>query len=65
MILHYRRKPKFLKLLWDIVVFRLVVYLLNMIRLNLLFLYKILYILTPKMLRFQTIPPFIFPLEFL
>ena len=36
-------KPKFLRLLWDIVVFRLVVYLLNMIRLNLIFLYKILF----------------------
>ena len=33
-------KPKFLRLLWDIVAFRLVVYLLNMIRLNQLFLYK-------------------------
>ena len=32
-----RSNPKFLRLLWDIVVFRLVVYLLNMIRLNLLF----------------------------
>jgi len=30
-------KPKFLRLLWDIVNFRLVVHLLNMIRLNLLF----------------------------
>ena len=39
-----RSNPKFLRLLWDIVVFRLVVYLLNMIRLNLLFLYKIIYI---------------------
>ena len=39
-----RSKPKFLRLQWDIVVFRLVVYMLNMIRFNLLFLYKILYI---------------------
>ena len=30
----------FLRLLWDIVIFRLVVYLLNMISLNLLILYK-------------------------
>ena len=30
----------FLRLLWDIVIFRFVVYLLNMIRLNLLILYK-------------------------
>ena len=36
-----RSKSKFLRILWDIVVFRLVVYFLNMIRLNLLFLYKI------------------------
>ena len=36
-------KPKFLRLLWDIVVSRLVVHLLNMIRLNQLFLYKISY----------------------
>ena len=39
-----RSKPKFLRLLLDIVVFRLVVYLLNMVRLNLLVLYTILYI---------------------
>ena len=36
-------KPKLLRLLWDIIVFRLVVYLLNMICLNLLFLYNIWY----------------------
>ena len=34
-----RSKPKFLRLLWDIVVFRLVAYLLNMIGLNLPFVY--------------------------
>ena len=39
-----RSKPKFHRLLWNIVDFRLVMYLLNMILLNLLFLYKILYI---------------------
>ena len=38
-----RSKPKFLRLFWVIVVFRMVVYLLNMIRLNLLFLFKVLY----------------------
>ncbi len=38
---YVRGKPKFLRLPWDIVVFRLVVYLLNMIRINLLFLYNI------------------------
>ena len=38
-----RSKPKFIRLLWDIVVFGMVVYLLNMIRLNQLFLYKISY----------------------
>ena len=39
-----RSKPKLLRLLWDIVVFKLVAYLMNMIRLNLRFLYAILYI---------------------
>ena len=39
-----RSKPKLLRLLWDSVVFRLVAYLLNIIYLNLLFIYKILYI---------------------
>ena len=37
-----RSKPKFHRLLWNIVDFRLVMYLLNMILLNLRFLYKIL-----------------------
>ena len=59
-----RSNPKFLRLLWDIVVFRLVVYLLNMIRLNLRFFYKMFYIYinlsTPKMLRFQAYTPFHF-----
>ena len=36
-----RRKPKFLRLLWDIIIFRLVAYLLNVICLNLLLLYNI------------------------
>ena len=36
-----RSKLKFFKLLWDIVVFRLVAYLLNMICLNLRFLYNL------------------------
>jgi len=36
-----KSKPKFLRLLWDIVVLRLFSHLLNMIRLNLPFLYKV------------------------
>ena len=39
---HNRSNPKFFKLLWNIVIFRLVAYLLNMICLNLRFLYKTL-----------------------
>jgi len=39
-----RSKPEILRLLWDIIIFRLVAYLLNMICLNLLLLYKIVYI---------------------
>ena len=48
-----RSKPKFLRLLWDIVVFRLVAYLMNKIQLN------------PSILIqfFLSIPPFIFPLQ--
>ena len=87
---NHRSKPKLLRLLWDIVVLRLVAYLLNMICLNLLFYTKfnkykfsykfdtILYQFirdrnirqnsygspsTLKMLGFQPIPPFIFPLQ--
>jgi len=44
-IYNYRSKPEILRLLWDIVVFRLVAYLLNMICLILQLLYKIAYIL--------------------
>ena len=39
-----RSKPDIIRLMWDIIVFRLVGYLLNMICLNLLLLYKIVYI---------------------
>ena len=39
-----RSKPKLLRLLWDIIVFKLVAYLLNMTCLNLLLLCKILYV---------------------
>jgi len=39
-----RSRPKFSRLLWDIFVFRLVAYLLNIICLNLRFLYDILHI---------------------
>ena len=40
-----RSKRKFLRLLWNIVVFRFVAYLLNMIFLKLRFLYQILYLI--------------------
>ena len=47
------KNSKFLRLLWDIVVFRLVAYLMNKIQLN------------PSILIqfFLSIPPFIFPLQ--
>ena len=41
---YIRSKPEILRLLWDIVVFRLVAYLLNMICLILQLLYKIEFI---------------------
>ena len=71
------RKPKFFRLLWDIVVFRSVAYLLNMITYDFYtkfyiytfwytfdtVLYQFLESLKFKMFRFQPITPFIFPLQ--
>ena len=65
-------KPEFFRLLWNIVVFRLVAYLLNMIFLKLRLLYQILCIYkfwynlsrsrsTPEVLRFHF--PFTVPLS--